>query len=165
MEHAVSHGVKKVAGAVAGKVAGIVAGSVATVLFSPESLGDDSWAGALADEQRKRDNMMRHACPQIEKDSNGSFILRNPTTGQVEHVVPSQYFTQQAEYQLKAGQVEEPLLPEVLSFLQTTQEVSISLLQRRFKIGYNRSARLIEILEMQGKVMPSDGAKMRKVIK
>ncbi len=70
-----------------------------------------------------------------------------------------------SEYQLKAGQVEEPLLPEVLSFLQTTQEVSISLLQRRFKIGYNRSARLIEILEMQGKVMPSDGAKMRKVIK
>ncbi len=70
-----------------------------------------------------------------------------------------------SEYQAQSAQEEEPLLPEVMMFLQSVQEVSISLLQRRFKIGYNRSARLIELLEMHGKVMPADGAKMRKVIR
>lgn len=69
-----------------------------------------------------------------------------------------------ALYQAQHQESEEPLLKEIMEFLQTTDEVSISLLQRRFKIGYNRSARVIELLEMQGKVMPADGSKMRKVI-
>lgn len=60
---------------------------------------------------------------------------------------------------------DEPLLPEVLEFLTTVEEISISSLQRRFRIGYNRSARLIEILESQGRVMPATGSKMRKVLK
>lgn len=57
------------------------------------------------------------------------------------------------------------LLPQALEFLQTIDRISISLLQRRFSIGYNRSARLMELLEMQGKVMPPDGSKLRKVIR
>lgn len=56
------------------------------------------------------------------------------------------------------------LMQEVLLFLQTVDSVSISLLQRKFRIGYNRSARIIERLEMQGRIMPSDGGKTRKVI-
>ncbi len=67
-------------------------------------------------------------------------------------------------YQAQHQEAEEPLLKEIVQFLATIDEVSISLLQRRFKIGYNRSARVIELLEMQGKVMPADGSKMRKVL-
>jgi S-DNA-T family DNA segregation ATPase FtsK/SpoIIIE len=67
-------------------------------------------------------------------------------------------------YQMEHQEAEEPLLKEIVQFLSTIDEVSISLLQRRFKIGYNRSARVIELLEMQGKVMPADGSKMRKVL-
>ena len=67
-------------------------------------------------------------------------------------------------YQAQHQEAEEPLLKDILQFLGTIDEVSISLLQRRFKIGYNRSARVIELLEMQGKVMPADGSKMRKVL-
>jgi S-DNA-T family DNA segregation ATPase FtsK/SpoIIIE len=67
-------------------------------------------------------------------------------------------------YQSQHQEAEEPLLKEIIQFLGTVDEVSISLLQRRFKIGYNRSARVIELLEMQGKVMPADGSKMRKVL-
>lgn len=59
---------------------------------------------------------------------------------------------------------DEPLLQEVIVWLNSVDEISISLMQRRFKIGYNRSARLIEILEGQGRIMPADGSKMRKVI-
>ncbi len=67
-------------------------------------------------------------------------------------------------YQAQHQEAEEPLLKDIIQFLATIDEVSISLLQRRFKIGYNRSARVIELLEMQGKVMPADGSKMRKVL-
>lgn len=58
----------------------------------------------------------------------------------------------------------DPLLPEVLSFVRSRQEVSVSLIQRRFRIGYNRSARLIDALEGQGIIMPAQGNKMRKVV-
>lgn len=69
-----------------------------------------------------------------------------------------------ATYKDELEAADEPLLKEVLSFLEEVDEISISLLQRRFKIGYNRSARLIELLESQGKIMPATGGKMRKVI-
>lgn len=69
-----------------------------------------------------------------------------------------------ALYQAQRQEAQDSLLPEVLQFLQTIDHISISSLQRRFNIGYNRSARLMELLEMQGKVMPADGSKTRKVI-
>ena len=43
------------------------------------------------------------------------------------------------------------------------QTASISLLQRRFRIGYNRAARLVDELEAHGVVGPSEGSKPRKV--
>ncbi len=64
-----------------------------------------------------------------------------------------------------SGLSDDPLLKEVLAFVDTMHEISISLLQRRFKVGYNRAANLIELLEQKGKLMPADGAKMRKVVK
>ena len=57
------------------------------------------------------------------------------------------------------------LYKDVLGFLDTVDEVSISLLQRKFRIGYNRSARIIEKLESEGAILPSDGGKMRKVVR
>jgi len=59
---------------------------------------------------------------------------------------------------------DDQLYKDVVTFLDGVDEVSISLLQRRFRIGYNRSARIIETLESEGVIAPSDGGKMRKVI-
>ena len=42
--------------------------------------------------------------------------------------------------------------------------VSISMLQRKMRIGYNRSARMIERMEREGVVGPADGAKPREVL-
>ena len=57
----------------------------------------------------------------------------------------------------------DPLYKEVLLCIAKTQKASASLLQRRFKIGYNRAARIIDMLEEDGYIGPVDGSKPRKV--
>jgi S-DNA-T family DNA segregation ATPase FtsK/SpoIIIE len=53
---------------------------------------------------------------------------------------------------------------EALAFVAETGMASISLIQRRFRIGYNRAARIIEKMEGEGVVGPSDGVKAREVL-
>ncbi len=60
---------------------------------------------------------------------------------------------------------DDALYQDVRKFLDDIDEISISLLQRKFRIGYNRSARIIDMLESQGLIMPQDGGKTRKVIR
>jgi S-DNA-T family DNA segregation ATPase FtsK/SpoIIIE len=60
---------------------------------------------------------------------------------------------------------EDELYDDIKEFVKTIDEVSISLIQRRYRIGFNRSARIIEKLELEGIVAPSQGSKMRKVIR
>ncbi len=60
---------------------------------------------------------------------------------------------------------DDALYKDIREFLDGIDEISISLLQRKFRIGYNRSARIIDLLESQGLIMPQDGSKTRKVIR
>jgi S-DNA-T family DNA segregation ATPase FtsK/SpoIIIE len=53
---------------------------------------------------------------------------------------------------------------EAVAFIADTGQASISLIQRRFRIGYNRAARIVEKMEEQGIVGPSDGVKPREVL-
>jgi len=53
---------------------------------------------------------------------------------------------------------------EAVAFVTQTGQASISLIQRRFRIGYNRAARIIERMEQEGIVGPSDGVKPREVL-
>ncbi len=53
---------------------------------------------------------------------------------------------------------------EAVAFVAEIGQASISLIQRRFRIGYNRAARIIEKMEGQGVVGPSDGIKQREVL-
>ena len=43
-------------------------------------------------------------------------------------------------------------------------KASVSMLQRRFRIGYNRAARIVDIMEEMGVVGPQDGSSPRQVI-
>jgi S-DNA-T family DNA segregation ATPase FtsK/SpoIIIE len=43
-------------------------------------------------------------------------------------------------------------------------KASVSMLQRRFRIGYNRAARIVDIMEDMGVVGPQDGSSPRQVI-
>lgn len=53
---------------------------------------------------------------------------------------------------------------EAVQLVLETRQASISMLQRRLRVGYNRAARMIEIMEQQGIVGASDGIKPREVI-
>ena len=53
---------------------------------------------------------------------------------------------------------------EAVAFVAENGQASISLIQRRFRIGYNRAARIIEKMEEEGVVGPSDGVKPREVL-
>lgn len=53
---------------------------------------------------------------------------------------------------------------EILSWASDQKEISASLIQRKFRLGYPRAARLIEIFEKEGVVGPANGSKPRQVL-
>lgn len=59
---------------------------------------------------------------------------------------------------------DDPLYDEIVEFVITTGKASASLLQRRFKLGYNRAARVIDLLEERGIIGPMNGSKPREVL-
>ena len=59
---------------------------------------------------------------------------------------------------------DDPLYDDIVEFVVTTGKASASLLQRRFKLGYNRAARVIDLLEERGIIGPMNGSKPREVL-
>ena len=59
---------------------------------------------------------------------------------------------------------EDPLYNIIKQFVVENQKVSASLLQRRFKLGYNRAVRMIDLLEERGVIGPVNGSKPREVL-
>ncbi|MGZ6251268.1 MAG: DNA translocase FtsK 4TM domain-containing protein [Candidatus Chromulinivorax sp.] len=60
---------------------------------------------------------------------------------------------------------DQQLYEEIIQFIQNLDEISISMLQRRFRIGYNRSARIVSMLESKGLIMSVDGGKTKRVVR
>lgn len=58
----------------------------------------------------------------------------------------------------------DEMYDQIVAYVSTLKEVSASLLQRRFRLGYPRAARIVEILEQQGVVGPANGSKPRAVL-
>ena len=59
---------------------------------------------------------------------------------------------------------DDPLYNEIVEFAIQTGKVSTSLLQRRFRLGYNRAARVVDLLEERGICGPANGSKPREVL-
>lgn len=60
--------------------------------------------------------------------------------------------------------IDDELYDQVRTLISTMDEISISMIQRHYRIGFNRSARLIEKLELDGLIAPAQGSKPRKVL-
>ncbi|MBP3841391.1 MAG: DUF87 domain-containing protein [Bacilli bacterium] len=76
--------------------------------------------------------------------------------------------TEEKQEKTKSVEIEEdeddPLYNEIVEFVISTQKASASLLQRKFKLGYNRAARIIDLLEERGIIGPQNGSKPREVL-
>ncbi len=59
---------------------------------------------------------------------------------------------------------DDPLYNDIVEFVITQGKASASLLQRRFKLGYNRAARIVDLLEERGIIGPQNGSKPREVL-
>ena len=58
---------------------------------------------------------------------------------------------------------DDPMFEKALDFVLATRHASASMLQRKFKLGYTRAARMIDMMEERGYVGPHDGRKAREV--
>ncbi|KKB44725.1 DNA translocase FtsK [Bacillus thermotolerans] len=92
---------------------------------------------------------------------------------EVEEVVDYVISQQKAQYQEdmipeevpeKKEKAEDELYEEAVQLVAEMQTASVSMLQRRFRIGYSRAARLIDEMEMRGVVGPYEGSKPRTVL-
>ena len=72
--------------------------------------------------------------------------------------------TEEDTVSTSSGQPQDELFEDAKALVIEMQTASVSLLQRRFRIGYNRAARLVDELEDQGVVGPSEGSKPRKLL-
>jgi S-DNA-T family DNA segregation ATPase FtsK/SpoIIIE len=59
---------------------------------------------------------------------------------------------------------DDDLLPQAIDVLKSTRRASTSMLQRRLRIGYNRAARMMELMEQKGIVGPENGAQPREIL-
>ena len=70
----------------------------------------------------------------------------------------------EAEASLEEGSERDELYNRAIELVQMNGQASTSFLQRRLRVGYNRAARMIEMMQEDGIVGPADGAKPRQVL-
>lgn len=92
---------------------------------------------------------------------------------EVEDIVNYVIGQQKAQYQEEmipedipenTSEVEDELYGDAVDLVVEMQTASVSMLQRRFRIGYSRAARLIDEMELRGVVGPYEGSKPRNVL-
>lgn len=118
----------------------------------------------------------------------GDMLFLPPGTGRLERLHGSfvseeeiarlvKYLREQGEPEYNEAILEEPeagnfeddpefdeFYDQAVRIVAETRQASISMIQRRLKIGYNRAARMVERMEQEGVVGPSRGAKPREVL-
>ncbi|MFN2746288.1 DNA translocase FtsK [Bacillus sp. z60-18] len=99
----------------------------------------------------------------------GAFLSDEEVEKVVDHVITQQ----KAQYQEEMipeetsetlSEVTDDLYDEAVALVVSMQTASVSMLQRRFRIGYTRAARLIDAMEERGVVGPYEGSKPREVL-
>ncbi|MBP0726183.1 DNA translocase FtsK [Bacillus sp. RG28] len=99
----------------------------------------------------------------------GAFLSDDEVERVVEYTVSQQKAQYQEEMMVKEESeqqqsVDDDLYPEAVELILNMQSASVSMLQRRFRIGYTRAARLIDAMEANGIVGPYEGSKPREVL-
>jgi S-DNA-T family DNA segregation ATPase FtsK/SpoIIIE len=86
-----------------------------------------------------------------------NFVISQQKAQYHEEMIPT-------ESDEETGDFDDELYDEAVQLVIEMQSASVSMLQRRFRIGYNRAARLIDAMEARGVVGPYEGSKPRAVL-
>jgi S-DNA-T family DNA segregation ATPase FtsK/SpoIIIE len=97
-----------------------------------------------------------------EVESIVSFIKLKATAKYDEDILKE--IESQAEPTRQDDSFDDELLPQVIDMVIEQGQASTSLIQRKFKLGYSRAARILDSMEAQGIVGPFEGSKPRKVL-
>jgi S-DNA-T family DNA segregation ATPase FtsK/SpoIIIE len=109
--------------------------------------------------------------------AQGAFVGDDEITGIVNHIHEvngAPEFDEQFQKNIESGEDgsssaaegewDDELVPDAIEVIRTSKRASTSMLQRRLKIGYNRAARIMEILEAEGMVGPENGSSPREIL-
>ena len=106
--------------------------------------------------------------------AQGAFVvekeIRNVVSYLMKHSPSPEYEQEVLEYKKSKGLLRETeeeddeLFNEAVSIIINSKQASISILQRKLRIGYTRAARLIDVMEKKGIVGPYDGRNPRKIL-
>ncbi len=88
------------------------------------------------------------------------FWQRSPLQAAIERIKEEEF----AAAEKTSVHTDDDLLSEAIHVVREFQHASVSLLQRRLRIGYSRAARVMDQLEAHGVVGPADGSKQRPVL-
>jgi S-DNA-T family DNA segregation ATPase FtsK/SpoIIIE len=91
-------------------------------------------------------------------------FLRRQMKPEYDSSIAAEIRIREDEAEEMGGELDEKYHDAVELVMQTGQ-ASISMVQRKLRVGYNRAARMIETMEKQGIVGPSDGVKPREVFR
>jgi DNA segregation ATPase FtsK/SpoIIIE-like protein len=103
----------------------------------------------------------------------GAFISdeeMNALIAYLKRQAPPQYrdeianFGKGSDATTEAMDADDPLLDEAVQVVLETGQASISMVQRRLRVGYTRAARLVDMMEMKGIVGPHIGSKAREIL-
>ncbi|MDD3048986.1 MAG: DNA translocase FtsK 4TM domain-containing protein [Bacilli bacterium] len=104
----------------------------------------------------------------------GSFISEEEIKKVIDYTVKQQKVqydeklsildTKQIHHSDDQEEYDDPLYNEIVEFAIRNGKISASLIQRKYRFGYNRAARVIDLLEERGIIGPSNGSKPREVL-
>ena len=107
-------------------------------------------------------NIKRGQCCLVE-DSEIKILVKH-----IKEQAGPQYIEEVVERQEKkmggAAQEKDDLYQEAIEIVLTTKQASVSMVQRRLRVGYTRAARMIDIMEEDGIVGPYNGSKARELL-
>lgn len=88
------------------------------------------------------------------------FVKKQGESSYDESVIQTIETPEKSQY----GEVSDELTEDAIAFILKQKKASVSMLQRRFRIGYNRAASIIDEIEARGIISPADGSKPRQVL-
>ena len=118
------------------------------MLFSPAGLGKPQRIQGAFISDKEVENLVNFIKSQGEHEYDPALVEK---------------VTSNVKEEIASDEEEDEFLQDAIEYLVEREKASVSNLQRRFRIGYNRASRLMEDLENRGIVGPEDGSKPREV--